>query len=205
MHMPPAVHPELFLEHMRSLRESGIDIAVMHPQRRGDVVGNIGMGGRCPGLHRLAAILDRRQDLIVDRDGRHGVLGRIARVGDHHRDCFAHIADLIAGEAVLGAHDADGRIGHQVRDAAGAHRFRQVLGGQHGVHARHGERRLPIDGADPGMAVWAAHEAGAERAGKVDVVHEAAAADQQRRVLEPRHPCAEVLGTHPATSLRRPL
>ena len=181
---------------MRSLAERRVDVAKFHLQCGCDVVGYVGVRSRASGLHGLAAVLDCGQDVVVDRHQSGGVFGEVAIVGNHHCQRLPGIAHLVASERVLRAHDPDRRIGHQVRDALGAHRLGQIVGGQHGVYARQRERRLRVDRTDAGVAVRAAHEAGIERAWQRHVVDEAAAPCEQRRVFKARYPRAEMLGTH---------
>ena len=50
------------------------------------------------------------------------------------------------------------------------------------------------------MRMRAAHERGDERTGQHDIVDEPPLAGQQFRVLQPLHPRAELLGTHPPVS-----
>jgi len=85
------------------------------------------------------------------------------------------------------------------------HARRQILRGQHGVDPWHPAGRRRIDGADGGVGVRAAHEASVQRAGEPDVVDEAPAAEQQRRIFEARDAGAEMLSAHgrmPATAQR---
>ena len=70
----------------------------------GDLVGGDDVGvelapdRRCGRRDRRAAVGDRRQHVVVDRDQRGGVLGEVAVVGDHDRDGLADIGDLAVGE-----------------------------------------------------------------------------------------------------------
>jgi hypothetical protein len=61
---------------------------------------------------------------------------------------------------------------------------REIVEGEHRVHARHRERRALVDPLDQRMRMRAAHESGVPHAGQRDVVDEAAAAAQQRLVFE---------------------
>ena len=149
-----------------------------------------------PGFSGVAAVAHRGQDLEVDGHRGGGILREVAVVRDHHRDGLADIADLVARQRELRARRPDRRIGHQHRDLAGRHARRQIVGGEHRVHAGHRERRDGVDRADPGMGVRAAHEAGVQRAGKLDVVDEAAAPGEQRRIFEARDAGAEMFRAH---------
>ena len=109
-----------------------------------DVGRNVAMRQRRAGLHRLAASLDGRQDVVVDRDHRGGVLGHGSgcrrspprppgrRSRPRRAPDSAGCACPVAGPAHHG-------------DALGAHRLRQVVGGEHRMDAGHGERGRRID------------------------------------------------------------
>ena len=114
---------------------------------------------RRAGLHRVAAV---GAPPAGRRSRRTSAAASSARpaVGDHHRDRLPDVADLVAREAVLGAHDADRRVGHQVRDA-----LARIGSGRSAAVSTAwtpGMRAAPprIDRADLGVAMRAAHEAG---------------------------------------------
>ena len=67
-------------------------------------------------------------------------------------------------------------------------RFGQIGGGVDRHHALHFFRFRRLDALDPGEAVRRAHEAGGERAVRLDVVAEAALPAQQRVVLDAAGP-----------------
>jgi hypothetical protein len=60
----------------------------------------------------------------------------------------------------------------------------------------HGTRRERIEGADLGVSVRAAHEARVQRARKPNVVDEAPASGQQRRIFKARDAGAEMPRAH---------
>jgi hypothetical protein len=64
------------------------------------------------------------------------------------------------------------------------------------MHAWHGPRRRCVDRAKLGVGIWATHEAGVQRAGKPDVVDEAPASGEQRRIFEARDTGAEMSCAH---------
>ena len=127
---------------------------------------------------------------------RRRVLGDVARVGDHHRDRFAHISHFIARERMLSARHRDRRIGQQHRQRLAAHRLRQVVRGEHRVDAGYDQRRPGVAAAKLGVSVGRAHETGVQHPGQLHVVDESPAAGNERRVFEPRHARAEMLRAH---------
>jgi len=208
-HAAAAVHPELPLDDVRGSGEGLIRIAVSHCHVAGDVVRQIGMRRRCVRLDGFAAILDDRQGIVVDLNQRRGVLGLVAVLGDHHGDCLADEANFVRRQRVLCAHDLDDGVRHQVRDAVAAHRAGKVGRGQYGTNARHRLGCRRVDGLDLSVREWTADKAGVQHAGQLHIIDEAAAAGEQRPVLEPpyRGP-AWLPGGHPQTIwpylLRRP-
>ena len=195
-HAAAAVLPELILEDMRGVGEGGIDVAVSKLERRQHIGAERGVGPRRAVLDRVAAVADRRQRVVMHGDRGGGILGNVARVGDHHRDRLADIIDFGARQRVLGAQRRDRRIGQQHRHRFAAHRIRQILGGDDGVDAGYRQRRLGVDAVHARVRIRRADEAGVQHAGHFHVVDETAAAGQQRRIFEPRHARAEMFCAH---------
>ena len=195
-HRGAAVLEDLLLEHVGRGREGALDVAIGHGDEGGDVAREIAVGGRRAGRERVAAIAHRRQHLVVDRDRRGGILGEIAAVGDDHGDRLADIADLAAGERMLGAQRRDGGIGDRHRQRLGCEPARHVLRGEHRMDARHRVRGARIDRTDARVGMRAAHERGVEQAGELHVVDEVRAPGEQGRVLDPQHAGAELPRAH---------
>ena len=147
-----------------------------------------------------AAIGDCRQHVVLHDHRRRGVLGDVARVGDHDGDGLSHVTDLVARQRVLRFRRRQRRVGQKQRQPLCPHRIGQIDGGDHRVHARHDQRDLAVDGDDLGVPVRRAHEAGVQQAGQFHVIDKASAPGEQCRIFEPRHARAELLRTHHAVS-----
>ena len=93
-----AVLPQLLLEHMRGLGEGRVDVAELDLVGGDDVGGELAADRRCARFAALPHVGDERQELVVDRDQRGGVLGDVAVVREHHRHRLADIAHLAVGE-----------------------------------------------------------------------------------------------------------
>ena len=102
-HAAAAVLPELILEDMRGVGEGGIDVAVSKLERRQHIGAECGVRPRRTVLDRVAAVADRRQRVVMNVDRGCGILGDVARVGDHHRDRLTDIIDFPARQYMLGA------------------------------------------------------------------------------------------------------
>ena len=177
-HGAAAVEGKLLLEHVRRARECRLDVAVAHGNDGGDVGREVAVRRRRAGAGGVAAVADRRQQLELDVHRGGGILGEIAVVRDRHGDGLPHIADLAPGQCELRARRRNRWIGHQHRNLAVRHARRQIIRGQYGMNARHCAGRRRVDRADCGVGVRAAHEASMQRAGKPDVVDEAATPGQ---------------------------
>ena len=145
---------------------------------------------------RVAAIADGRKRLVVDGDRGCGILGDVAVVGDGHGNGFADIADLVAGERMLGAQRRDRGIGHRHRQRLGREPSRHVGCGEHRMDAGHGQCRCRVDRADAGMGVRAAHEGRMQRARQLHVVDKARPPGEQSRIFDPWHAGAELPRAH---------
>jgi hypothetical protein len=179
-----AVLPEIGMQHMRGPREGGIAVAEIHLVGGDRVGGELAPHGRRAGFDSLAAVRDRRQQLVVHLDQRRRILGDVAVVGDNEGDGLADIGHLAVGEC-KGPHmvERGARIGMPHHPALG-HGRRQVVQGDHRVHARDRERRTLVDAANDGMRMRAAREACVQHVRDHHVVDEAALAAQQRRVFD---------------------
>ena len=123
-----------------------------------------------------AAIADGGEHVVIDDDRRCGVLGKIARIGDHHGDRLADVTGFVARQRRLRARRRDGRIRRKHRDRHPAHRLGQIVGGEHRMDARHRHGGADVDGAHHRVRVRRAHEAGVQQARQFQIVDEAAAA-----------------------------
>ncbi len=195
-HRGAAMLENLLLEHMGRGGEGVFHVAIGHGDEGGDIGGEIAVAARRARGQRVAAIAGSGKHLVVDRDGCGGILGEIAVVGDDHGDGFADIADLIAGERMLGAQRRDGGIGHRHRQRLGRELSGQVVRREHRMDAGHRQRRRRVDCADTGMGMRAPHEGCMQRARQLHVVDEARPPGEQSGVFDPRHPGAELPRAH---------
>ena len=195
-HGAAAMKRKLFLEHVRRACKCRVDVAIGHGDDGGDVAGEVAVGAGGAGFSCIAVVAHRGQDLEIDGHRRGGILREITVGRDHDCDGLADIADFVAGERQLRARGPDRRIGHQHRNLAGRHARRQIIRREHRVHAGHGERRRNVDGANLGMGMRSAHEACVQCAGYLDIIDEAAAPGEQRRIFEARDAGAEMFRAH---------
>ena len=195
-HAAAAVLPDHLLEDVRGAGEGGLDVAIGEREAGDDVRGKIAVRARRIVLDGGAAVGDGGEHVVIDDDRRRGVLGDIARIGDHHGDRLADVTDFIARQRRLRARRRDRGIGREHRDRRAAHRLGQIVGGEHRMDARHRHRGADVDAADHGMGMRRAHEAGVQQARQFQVVDEAAAAGEQRRIFEPLHARAEMFCAH---------
>ncbi len=204
-HAAAAVLPECLLEDMRGAGEGGLDIAISEREAGDDVFGKIAVCARRVVLDGGAAVGGGGEHVVIDDDRRGGILGKIPRVGDYHGNGLADIAGFVAHQRRLRARRRDGRIWREHRDRHVAHRLGQIVGGEHRMDARHRHGGADVDAADHGVSMRRAHEAGMQQAGQFQVVDEAAAAGEQRRVLQPLHARAEMLCAHRSAHVPAPL
>ncbi len=94
---------------------------------------------------RPFGVEQRRQDVVVDGDRRHGAATRLLRFSGDDGDRLADVAHVFAGEHRLVGRD------QPIRRCA-----RHVVGGQHGVDAGDHQRRRRVDRHDAGVRVWRA-------------------------------------------------
>ena len=142
------LHPDLVGALDRD-RRRGRQVAVADHQVAHDVavgVDRFRVGG-------CVRIRERRQGLVVDDDRRGGPTGGLGVLGRHDRDGFAHEPHDVRRQDRLVAHlEAEGALA------------RDVVGGEHRVHARDGERRADVDRADAGVRVGRAQGVAPEHA-----------------------------------------
>jgi len=130
---------------------------------------------RRAGLERLERIHHGLQFLVFHLDGFHAVGGGITVFGNHHRH-FLHLeVHFFIGQHRL--HIA-GQRGHPVQ----LERL-EVVGGQHGNHARDLQRFFLVDALDAGMGQGRAHDVHEHHAGQLDVVHVIALALDEARIF----------------------
>ena len=129
---------------------------------------------------------DRLQELVVDADERHRVLGDVAVGGDHERDRLADVVHLVLGQGVLGASVGQGRVRDQQRQRLG-HRAGEVVVGPHGQDALDVEHVGDVDVGDPRVGVRGAQDGRVQHPRVVveHVVDVAALAAQEPLVLDP--------------------
>ena len=114
------------------------------------------------GLQRSIGVEHHGQFFVLDLDSFHRVGGDVAVVGNHDGD-FLHLeVDLLVGQ----------HSGHVTRE--GGHPVQlqrlQVVGGQHGVHAGHGQSGFFVDLDDAAVGDGAAHDVHVQHAGHLDVI-----------------------------------
>ena len=143
------------------------------------------MRERRTGCQGRAAVRHRRQRLVVDRDQRGRVLGEIAGVRDDDRHRFADKRHLVLGEDELRDVGRQLRGAELQRDALLRQERREIGQREHRMDAGQLARCRGVDTADRGMRVRAAHKGRLQRVRKLQVVDKAAAALQQRQVLDP--------------------
>ena len=187
-----------FGEHVRRARERPVDLAVSHVELGDQVVGRVAMGRRRAVGQGCPAVRDRRQDVVVDLDQRRRVLGDIAVVGDDDGDRLADMGHLVVGERGPVAVLLVARARQADDQPRGGQRRHQIGQRVDRVDARMRARRRRLDAVDGGVGVRAAEKRGLERPRQPNVVDEAAAPAQQRRILQPLDTDAEYVSAHPA-------
>ena len=193
-HAEALVDRELARDRVRRARQRRRRVAVAGLELGDDVVRRVLVGERRAGPGRRLEIRRDGQRIERRRDQRRGVLGDIAVLGDDDGDRLADMADLavredrpVAGLAVVLARHAHGKRGGREKRCEIRHR-------EHAVHAGQRPRGGGVDGADAGVRQGAPDEGGVQHAGKADVVGEAAAAREQRRILDAADGLAERAG-----------
>jgi hypothetical protein len=177
-----AMLPELLFEHMGGLGEGRAHVTEL------DLVGGDDVGRQLAadrrGILRRPHVGDERQCLVIHRDQRGGVLGDVAVVRQHHRHRLADVAGLARrerkGPGLVERHAGVGVAHHAALD----HRRREIVEGEHRVHAGHRQRGGLVHAFDQRMRMRAPHEGRLRHAGEGDVVDEAPPSAQQRLVLQ---------------------
>ena len=183
MRAAAALH-DLFLEHMRRILESLVDLAVTDFVTGDDIRFELRAHARARRLFAQPAVDRRLQNIIGHVNERRGVFGDIAVIAKHDGDRLADIGDFGVGKR-KGPDQIE--LGAGIRMALHAplaHGRADVVERENGVNS--GRRRgvTGIDGADRRMGMRAAHEARMQQAGKRDIVDKAGASLQQGLVLD---------------------
>ena len=170
---------------MRGGGKGALRIAVAKAALADDVALRAGMENRRVRRRRGERIDHRRQWAITDFDEIERILGAVAVGGDHDGDRFADVTHAIDGDrpALDRGLDADRETRGERLDFGA---------GEHGKYAVRRQRRRAIDRLDFGVRMRRAQNGGFERAGAhAQIVDIAAAAGEQRRVLDPRDRAAD--------------
>ena len=138
--------------------ERSIHVAVFQAQGAGEVVLGIDVGARGVRGQCFAHVRCDRQGFVVHPHPFRCVLGQVAVLGQHDCHGLPGERDLLLHQGVRQRDMTDGAAGHQQRYRLLAQRRRQIVEGEHRVHARHGARLVAVDGADARMGVGASHE-----------------------------------------------
>ena len=168
---------ELQLDDVRRGFEHRFDVAVALRQDRG-----FGVAAEREFAGLVAGVEQRRQFLDLHGDEIGGVLGDVGVLGEHRRHRLADIAHLVRRQHRLA-------VGRELLDRPFAEIDRRHVGdvgrGPHRDHARQRARGVGVDRDDVGVGVVGAHDPHVKLAREVDVAGKAAAAGDQRRVLQP--------------------
>ena len=176
---------DFFLEHMRGILESLVDLAVTDFVTGDNIRFEFRAHARVRRLFAQSAVDRRLQNVIGHVNERRGVFSDIAVVAKHDGDRLADIGDFGIGER-KGPDQIE--LGAGIRMALHAplaHGRVDVVERENGVNSGRGRRVTGIDGADCGMGMRAAHEARMQQAGKHDIVDKAGASLQQGLILDP--------------------
>ena len=155
------------------------------PDRNGEekIVGKTRMDPRRVRRHCGLGVRRRPRGRIAHLHQRRPILRCIAARRQHRRDRLAHVAHFAHGErrplrCPIGAALARRQLGPDR-----PHEWRNILPAHHARDTRHRERARGLDPLDPRRRVRAPHQRQVERSGQVDIVEEAAAAQNKRPVL----------------------
>ena len=176
-----AMHPQILANDMRRLGEGRVDVPIR------DLVGNDRVRGQLAAHRRRAldpAIGRRRQHIVIDRDQRGSVFGKIAILGDDDGDRLADEGDFAVSQRKRPALVKLGAGIRRPHHAPLPERRREIVEREHRDHARLCAGRSGIDAADQCMRMRTAHEGGDQRAGRGNVVDETALAGQKRLVFQ---------------------
>ncbi len=120
-------------------------------------------------LHRLAHVLDERQDFVLDLDQRRGFLGHVRILGRHGGHGMAVVEHGVLGDAVVGdvLHaDAAALAGRN----HGLVQRRKIGAGDDRLDARQGHRLADVDALDAGVRMRTAHDLAVQHVRQVHVV-----------------------------------
>ena len=180
-HAGVTAHPERAPVRAMGTRAGRVDVAGGELGRVDQVVGELVVDERRVGRQRSVGAQHGGQRIVASDDALGSILGLGPRLGGDHRDGLAHVAHAIGGQ---GQHGAGLHAPVVLEDSAiGLAEPRGVTAGQ---HARHAGRASCISGVDPddaGVSVRAAHERDVDHARQRHVVHVAATAGEQARVV----------------------
>ena len=207
-HAGAALYPGIELRGLRGLGEGGFGrrlvagIGIQH-----DVGRPVVIEGRRPGLGGGGRVGHRGQHLVVDLHRLGGVARLGVGLGDHHRHRLAHEPHPVVRQHMMDRDVGRAAVAVLQLDVGGAGRDRrmgdgldaeldQVLSGQHGLDARHGERGRRVDRADAGMGMGRAHEHRTRLAGGIEVVAVHPGAGQKPFVLAPDDRLADLPVEH---------
>jgi hypothetical protein len=127
------------------------------------------------GIERLAGVDYRRERLVLDVDQRKGIPRGVLVGGDHERHLLALEADLVAGQHRL-------RVVGDRRHPSQPERL-EILGRDHGGHARQCQRPGGVDRVDLGVGERAAKDRPVQHSRQADVVQVGALAADEAGVL----------------------
>ena len=189
-------------DHPRCACERGVGVAVDVVLTPGDIAAEVVPDRRARLVERLFHRADRRQLLVVHLDQLAGVLGGGAARGDDDRDRVADQPHLVGGQRRL-RWAVDGlRADELERQRA----LRHLGAGEHEGDARRAASRDRLHTEDASVRERAAQERGVQHPGELQVVHVAAAAGQDARVLHAGDASADETFHHatPVSAIRPP-
>ena len=163
------------------LGEGGVDVPEAHVDLAREVGPRLGVQHRALGVERRGGVEQGVERLVRDRDQLERVLGRVARVGQHHRDRLARVAHEVLGQRRLEQplHTVDPEHAHG--DAR--QWVRQVVARDDVDHALVLERGRGVDRDDARVCMRAPQDRRVQRARALEVVDEAASAGEEPTVL----------------------
>ena len=180
-HGAVALDREFFAAHVRRVLESTIRVAA-HASECERAIAGRGFEQQGVVSCGVGAGDDRRQGLDREGDGVEGVFGGGGTLGQHDRDGFADIADLVVGDDRL-LERREGRRG-VLPQRDGRHRGADVCRRDDGVHAGPGPGDSGIDRADAAVRHRTAQDHGVQEILAREVVDEFAAPAQQAKILD---------------------
>ena len=180
-----AVVGDPVLEHYVGLRQRRVDVAAGDRPLVGLVGAELIPDQWRAVLERRLRVDDDRLRVVLDDHLLGGVEDAVLVAADDDRDRVADALDLAALERhVVGGVDLDPGRRPDHRDAA---LEAQVLGREHADHARVGGGLGGVDRGDRRVRLGRAHERGVQHAVGMQVVHVAAGAGDEARILAPLH------------------